>query len=62
MLQIWHLDFQHFFLHFLNHFLDKLSRFDNLPDHTIFFTMDVIALYSSIPHSDGILSCEKISR
>ena len=61
MLQIWHLDFKHFLLHFFYNFLDKLSRFDNLPDHSILVTLDAIALYSSIPHCDGICSCEKIS-
>ena len=40
-------------------FLNKLSRFDNLPDNTILLTLDVTALYSSIPHNDGIGACKK---
>ena len=40
-------------------FLNKLSRFDNLPDNTILVTLDVTALYSSIPHNDGIGACKK---
>ena len=30
-------------------FMNELSRFDNLPDNTILVTLDVTALYSSIP-------------
>ena len=37
-------------------FLNKLSRFD---DNTILATLDVTALYSSIPHNDGICACKK---
>ena len=40
-------------------FLNKLIRFDNLPDNTILVTLDVTALYSSITHSDGIGACKK---
>ena len=40
-------------------FLNTLSRFDNLPDNTISVTLDVTALYSSIPHNDGIGACKK---
>ena len=40
-------------------FLSKLSRFDNLPDSAILVTLDVTALYSSIPHDDGIGVCKK---
>ena len=40
-------------------FLNKLSRFDNLPDNTILVTLDVTALYSNIPHNDGIGACKK---
>ena len=40
-------------------FLNKLIRFDNLPDNTILVTLDVTALYSSIPHDDGIGACKK---
>ena len=31
--------------------LNKLSRFNNLPDNTILATLDVTALYSNIPHN-----------
>ena len=40
-------------------FLNKLSRFDNLPDNTILVTLDATALHSSIPHNDGIGACKK---
>ena len=40
--------------------LNKLSRIDNLPDNTILVTLDVTALYSSIPHNDGIGNCKNI--
>ena len=39
--------------------MSKLSRFDNLPDNTILVTFDVTALYTSIPHNDGIGACKK---
>ena len=40
-------------------FLNKLCRFDNSPDNTILVTIDATALYSSIPHNDGIGACKK---
>ena len=40
-------------------FLNTLSRFNNLPDNTILVTLDVTALYSNIPHNDGIGACKK---
>ena len=40
-------------------FFSKLSRFNNLPDNTILVTLDVTALYSNIPHNDGIGVCKK---
>ena len=40
-------------------FLNKLSRFNILPDNTILVTLDVTALYSNIPHNDGIGACKK---
>ena len=40
-------------------FLNKLSRFDNIPDNTILVTLYATVLYSSIPHNDGIGGCEK---
>ena len=40
-------------------FFNKQSRFNNLPDNTILVTLDVTALYSNIPHNDGIGACKK---
>ena len=40
-------------------FMNKLSRFNNIPDNTILVTLDVTALYSNIPHNDGIDACQK---
>ena len=40
-------------------FFNKLSRLNNLPDNTILVTLDVTALYSNIPHNDGIGACNK---
>uniref|UniRef100_K7G6Y6 Reverse transcriptase domain-containing protein n=1 Tax=Pelodiscus sinensis TaxID=13735 RepID=K7G6Y6_PELSI len=35
-------------------FLRKLQNIDNLPNNTILATMDVEALYTNIPHEDGL--------
>ena len=40
-------------------FKNKLSRFNNSPDNTILVTLDGTALYSNIPHNDGIGACKK---
>ena len=40
-------------------FLNKLGLFDNLPDDAILVTLDVTALFSSIPHNDDIGACKK---
>ena len=40
-------------------FLNKQSRFNDLPHNTILVTLDVTALYSNIPHNDGIGACKK---
>ena len=40
-------------------FFNKLSRFNNLPDSTILVILDDTALYSNIPHNDGIGACKK---
>ena len=40
-------------------FLIKLSRFDNFTDNNILDTLDVTALYSNIPHNDGVDACKK---
>ena len=39
--------------------MNRLSRFDNLPDNTILVTLDVTALYFTIPHNDVIGYCKK---
>ena len=39
--------------------LNKLSRYKSLPGNTILVTLDVAALYSSIPH-DGISACKNM--
>ena len=39
--------------------LNKLSRFNNLPDNTILAILDVTAIYSNIPHNDGIGDSKK---
>ena len=41
-------------------YLNKSSRFDNLPDDTIYVTLDVAAIYSSIPHIEKFGACKNI--
>ena len=38
------------------HFLQKLEGLKNIPPNSHFVTIDVTALYTSIPHRDGILA------
>ena len=37
-----------------NHFLQKLASLDRLPEDTILCTIDVVGLYPSIPHDEGL--------
>ena len=41
-------------------FFNKQSLFNNLSDNTILVTLHATALYSNIPHNDGIGACKKI--
>ncbi|XP_054846214.1 uncharacterized protein LOC129336859 [Eublepharis macularius] len=41
-------------------FLRKIQSIDNLPDDTILATMDVEALYTNIPHADGLQALQNI--
>ena len=42
------------------HFLNKLTNLPPLVNDTILVTLDVSALYTNIPHREGILACSKI--
>ena len=42
-----------------NHFLQKLMLLDNIPTSSILVTIDVTALYTNIPHRDGILAVKE---
>ena len=35
-------------------FLDKLRSLDNIPENAILVTADVVGLYPSIPHDEGL--------
>ena len=37
-----------------NHFLKKIMDLDGLPDGAILCTVDVVGLYPSIPHEEGL--------
>ena len=37
-----------------NHFLQKIQSLGNIPEDTILCTIDVVALYPSIPHNEGL--------
>ena len=39
-----------------NHFLNKIKKLGSLPDGVILCTMDVVGLYPSIPHGEGLAS------
>ena len=40
-------------------FMNKICRFDILPDNAILVTLDVVTLYSSIAHDNGIGACKE---
>ena len=40
-------------------FLRKLNELGKLPENAILVTTDVVGLYPSIPHADGIPHCVK---
>lgn len=42
------------------HFLRILKDIKSLPSNLLLVTMDVSALYTNIPHDEGILACKKI--
>ena len=42
-----------------NHFLQRLMLLDNIPTSSILVTIDVTALYTNIPHRDGILAVKE---
>ena len=37
-----------------NHFLQKIQSLGNIPEDAILCTIDVVALYPSIPHDEGL--------
>ena len=39
-----------------NHFLQKLNALEGLPQDAILCTVDVVGLYPSIPHDEGLES------
>ena len=42
-----------------NHFLKKLKELGSLPKNAILCTIDVVGLYSNIPHKEGLASIRK---
>ena len=38
-------------------FLNKLATIKDIPDNSLLVTMDVTALYTNIPHDDGVRAC-----
>ena len=43
-----------------NHFLSKLKSLGKLPQEAILCTIDVVGLYSNIPHSEGLNSLRRV--
>ena len=41
-------------------FLNKIRQITNLPPNSIIFSLDVVSLYSNIPHKDGLEALAKI--
>ena len=42
-----------------NHFLNKLKSLGRLPQGAILCTIEVVGLYSNIPHSEGLNSLRR---
>ena len=43
----------------MNDFLKKISSLPPLPDDPILCTIDVVGLYSNIPHEEGLIAIRK---
>ena len=41
------------------HFLNEIQKIGTLPEGTILATMDVVSLYTNIPHKEGIQACRE---
>ena len=41
-------------------FITKLQSLNNIPEGTLFVTLDVSSLYSNIPHLEGIEACTEV--
>ena len=42
-----------------NHFLSLLAKLDEIPDNVLLYTADVVGLYPSIPHGEGLEAMRK---
>ena len=42
-----------------NDFLKKVARLSHLPDDIILCTIDIVGLYSNIPHDEGLITLRK---
>ena len=43
----------------MNDFLKKISNLPPLPDNPILSTIDMVCLYSIIPHEEGLIAIRK---
>ena len=43
-----------------NDFINKLRNLGNIPEDTVLVTIDVCALYTNIPHKDGLKATKKV--
>ena len=48
-----------FYIKDANNFLKKLRSLPNLPDDIILYSVDVVGLYSKIPHDEGLSALRK---
>jgi hypothetical protein len=48
-----------YYLKYTNDYLNKTPS-SGLPDHTFLVIMDVISLYTNIPHDKGIGACREV--